>query len=1531
MKKEGSIKKILVPALLCLLVLCEILTIYIVGFPDTVSAQTYSTNDAMTAAKAELAEKHGSHDGWTAISAAGKISASGSYYLTKDITGSIEFVHPGNYTLCLNGYMINANGNGSAVWVSGLTIDDTSNLTICDCNGSHSSHKYNVGTDGKYNFTSSGTEGSVEGGVITGGSAGDGGGINAYGNIYVTINGVTIAGNKATNTGGGISVGKDGSGLNLNNSVIEGNIAANGGGIYSETYNFNIANTVISKNKASSAGGGLYSKEKINNNYYYNIFSINNSKFLNNTAVNGGGVALGNTSGFTPYEKRDTFTGVEFSENTASGNGGGIYCVSQSEIQFSGIEFYNNTAKNGGAVYSGGANVLTFSSGDIFSTNTATASVSSTTYEALAGGGAIYVSGGSLSLPSGVTIHNNKADNSYGGGILATGSASISLSASVSGNGAKNGGGAYVRFSTSSPGSFSVSGEISVYDNAGGNVHLYPGSYNYIKIDGVLNNDSRIGVTLESEKGVFATGYDKASHGYAPASKYFYSDDGLEVYEENGNLRLQQHYVEGIEYEILPSSSDLDQGTSGSPVYYFMQNDASRSISVSGHVVLDLNGHTLNGSFTVRGSLVIIDTSSDFSGKIYAGSGTAVAVQGGSFTLQGGTLSGNNAISVSGGSATVEDGYIGAAMTGNITVKGGFFAQGDLDGNSVYGIRLSSEYNIKEVASTNDDPRYKDGYPYAVYFGENDHSQYGTVLSGATTLTDGYYYLTQDITLSSDEYVTVKGNVTICLHGHTIFKNRPDDYYDWDKSAESVAIKVSEGGNLTIVDCDGGGCLPTGVDYDYTNSSLTIRGGHIGGRYLEVVGNTDILEHATIEGGYFSALFSKMSSDYVCVGAVSSDPDYNADYPYAVYKRGYANLYITANSRPYNGQSISLGNEFYATAYAGYGEPQVIWSYYLDFTHRQPVNLEDIVDAGTYYIKATIPVYLEINGREKTYYSEESRYGEITITQLDSQINVVIDDTAPLFTTSEFPPIFTSEGDTLGTITWDEGQTLQSGTQEYTWTFVPDDPNYTTVSGTEELTVKPVCPDSIKVTQFPTKTQYTAFEIFDPSGMTVYAYFNDGSVIDVTDAVCIGNGTDITLTYGENGVFEITVYYRGGEDMTEVKTEIKVYVNKIVVSAPEAATGLVYNGAEQIGVADGDLYSVTNGSAINAGNYVAELTLDDAENYTWEQGFDGRLNWSIAKAPSVDYEVPSGIEATYGQTLSEITLPPGWKWKDGNTVIQNTGKVGFVAIYTPEDAENYETVTKSLTITVEKAMPVYTVPENLTAVYGSMLADVNLPVGWSWENNSQLVGAVGQKTFVAVFTPEDTINYVTVTKRLTITVEKATPVYTVPENLTAVYGDTLADVDLPAGWSWQDSAQSVGNAGQYTFDAVFTPEDTTNYISVTKSLKVTVEKATPKYEVPTEITIEKGQSLSDVKLPEGWTWKNGETVVGSSGEVTYTAVYTPTDTENYEIIEIKITVKVVPESLSGGEIAGITAGSLAGVSGIGALVWFLIRRKKRIV
>ena len=73
-----------------------------------------------------------------------------------------------------------------------------------------------------------------------------------------------------------------------------------------------------------------------------------------------------------------------------------------------------------------------------------------------------------------------------------------------------------------------------------------------------------------------------------------------------------------------------------------------------------------------------------------------------------------------------------------------------------------------------------------------------------------------------------------------------------------------------------------------------------------------------------------------------------------------------------------------------------------------------------------------------------------------------------------------------------------------------------------------------------------------------------------------------------------------------------------------------------------------------------------------------------------------------------------------------------------------------------------------------------------------------------------------------VTIAKATPVYTTPTDLTICADHTLADIALPSGWTWKDSSVAVGEAGEKTFAAVFTPEDTLNYNTVEGSVTVTV-------------------------------------------------------------------------------------------------------------
>ncbi|QSX08036.1 hypothetical protein J0B03_09525 [Alkalibacter rhizosphaerae] len=73
-----------------------------------------------------------------------------------------------------------------------------------------------------------------------------------------------------------------------------------------------------------------------------------------------------------------------------------------------------------------------------------------------------------------------------------------------------------------------------------------------------------------------------------------------------------------------------------------------------------------------------------------------------------------------------------------------------------------------------------------------------------------------------------------------------------------------------------------------------------------------------------------------------------------------------------------------------------------------------------------------------------------------------------------------------------------------------------------------------------------------------------------------------------------------------------------------------------------------------------------------------------------------------------------------------------------------------------------------------------------------------------------------------VLVNKALPDVDAPTGLTAKFGQTLKDVELPDGFSFEDSLDtSVGDAGENSFTVHYTPEDEDNY-EVVAGIKVVV-------------------------------------------------------------------------------------------------------------
>lgn len=111
--------------------------------------------------------------------------------------------------------------------------------------------------------------------------------------------------------------------------------------------------------------------------------------------------------------------------------------------------------------------------------------------------------------------------------------------------------------------------------------------------------------------------------------------------------------------------------------------------------------------------------------------------------------------------------------------------------------------------------------------------------------------------------------------------------------------------------------------------------------------------------------------------------------------------------------------------------------------------------------------------------------------------------------------------------------------------------------------------------------------------------------------------------------------------------------------------------------------------------------------------------------------------------------------------------------------------------------------------------------------------SAGQQTLTATFTPTDSIDYVSATKTVLLTVNQATPTITWAVPAAITYGTTLsatqldATASVPGTFVYAPAAGAVPAVGSDTLSVTFTPNDTTDYSTATASISLTVNPAVP--------------------------------------------------------------------------------------------------------
>ena len=245
----------------------------------------------------------------------------------------------------------------------------------------------------------------------------------------------------------------------------------------------------------------------------------------------------------------------------------------------------------------------------------------------------------------------------------------------------------------------------------------------------------------------------------------------------------------------------------------------------------------------------------------------------------------------------------------------------------------------------------------------------------------------------------------------------------------------------------------------------------------------------------------------------------------------------------------------------------------------------------------------------------------------------------------------------------------------------------------------------------------------------------------------------------------------GGDDTPEYKETTKDFTIHVVNKTDVNISGLSNN---ETFTYDGNPKKPTGTISVNAGT----VNVDDLE--VLYKG-TGSTNYNSATAPTnagtytVTYKVPD-TNANYTGTFSvAFTIKKAQLEKV--TIVKDTFE------YTGSD------ITPTLN-NVNSNIEVTGATKAKNVSNNTITAKIKEKANYEWKDST---------------TTDLVLNW---------SITQATPDYTVPTGLTGVKGKTLKDVTLPGRFTWNDTS-TVLTAGTNKYKATYTPEDTTNYKTIT--------------------------------------------------------------------------------------------------------------------
>jgi hypothetical protein len=244
----------------------------------------------------------------------------------------------------------------------------------------------------------------------------------------------------------------------------------------------------------------------------------------------------------------------------------------------------------------------------------------------------------------------------------------------------------------------------------------------------------------------------------------------------------------------------------------------------------------------------------------------------------------------------------------------------------------------------------------------------------------------------------------------------------------------------------------------------------------------------------------------------------------------------------------------------------------------------------------------------------------------------------------------------------------------------------------------------------------------------------------------------------------------------------------------------------------------------------------------------GTYNGSAFAASASVAGAVAGVDATPAATLEGVAPTLSYYRGSYTSLAQFAGLTplggapvnagAYTVLASFPGSADYSSGEALVTFTVAQASPTVTWASPAAITYGTALsaaqldATADVPGSFAYDVAAGTVLGAGTHTLTVTFTPDDSADYQSVTRDVTLAVDRATPTVTWADPAAIPYGTPLggtqldATADVPGSFAYNVAAGTVLGAGIHTLSVTFTPADTADYEAVSARVTMTVGRAT---------------------------------------------------------------------------------------------------------